>query len=129
MTNVRYHLECNGLTRDTTSVDGTVVAAFPAGICTTVQIEWGAEDETVAHPYRTVLVVDCDTGDPREDAISKLNNLGYNSSGSLFSAAVAFQADYAIDDEYGLSDAGTLPPATQVALDQLFAGDCDASRP
>ena len=127
LTNVRYSLRYEGGAQDGTSPDGWVTVAFPAEQCATVELSWGAPDDQSDHPYQTVLFSDSMTGADEELTIARLNNLGYNATASLANAMSRFQYDYGIDQS-DLGDDGEVPSATKAALDQIFAGEYDASQ-
>jgi LysM domain len=129
MTNVRYAADYEGGSSEGVSDDGWLTLYFPSGVCATVDLRWGAPDEGAEHPYRTVLVTDCSAGSDEDQAIARLNNLGYDATNDLLSAVRSFQYQYGVVDEDGLNDDGSIPSATQGALDGIFGDDCDATQP
>jgi hypothetical protein len=127
MTNVRYRVQVNGLEREGVSADGWVTAAFPAGQCSKVHVDWGAPADGAEHPYSQDFSVDCGGEHEPERTIARLQNLGYRTDLPLADIIFCFQHDHGLDD-FGLSDDGSLPEATKAALDRIFGPDCDATR-
>ena len=131
MTNVRYRLTCAGVERSGVSADGWVRAAFPAGSCDTIRLEWGARDEDSPHEYERDLHVDCGHDDDDVRARAQLVNLGYNveTRQMLEWSVDAFRRHHPFDGD-PLDESGAPTAALAAALRRVFQErECDASRP
>jgi hypothetical protein len=127
MSNVRYTVHHAGGDDTGVSDDGWITVVVPSGLCESIDVEWGAEDDDSEHPYRLSVMTGCSEDTDSDWAAARLNNLGYDTSQGLEAAARSFQADYGLDDA-GLADDGSLLSQTASALSQIFDDDCDASR-
>jgi outer membrane protein OmpA-like peptidoglycan-associated protein len=129
LTNVSFRVSISG-TPDVSGVsaDGFATVPLPAFCPERIIVEWGSGPDG-KFLFSRDIVVDCEEGTNRQQATSKLANLGYPSSNDdeFEIATRKFQAEYRIPED-GLAD-GDLPPATRARLDAIYAATLDATRP
>jgi outer membrane protein OmpA-like peptidoglycan-associated protein len=92
-----------------------------------ITVQWG-DTGINGFIYSRDLLIDCASGDVKQQARAKLHNLGYQAEYFTLEESVwAFQANYKIDGEYGLDDDGNLPAKTKEMLWSIYENGCDAS--
>jgi hypothetical protein len=114
-----------------TSLDGWVSVPIPKDSCPArIRLEWGKPKSAGgAYPFAQDIVVACDIGAEKAQAMAKLNNIGYatNTPDAYTQAVLQFQKDYGVAEQGQIAD-GSLPPQTRAKLWGLYDGDCDATR-
>lgn len=106
----------------TADANGSATVKLPRQCPTSLVLRWGS-DPADPLKHRVVLFPACATGNPRQDAIARLSNLGYPAAVNLALAARQFQAEFEVDntpEPIGLQG-DELPPASRERLNRIFA--------
>jgi outer membrane protein OmpA-like peptidoglycan-associated protein len=109
---------------------GLASITLPEACPAQVLIEWGPSGSQAPFPLRQEILVECEAGTDEDQALAKLNNIGYPFQLGLETAVKAFQSDYRVDDSpqpKGLAG-GKLPPDTRARLFDIYGDlNLDAS--
>jgi hypothetical protein len=109
---------------------GLASITLPEACPAQVLIEWGPPGSQAPFPLRQEILVECEAGTDEDQALAKLNNIGYPFQLGLETAVKAFQSDYRVDDSpqpKGLAG-GKLPPDTHARLFDIYGDlNLDAS--
>jgi hypothetical protein len=94
--------------------------AFDVPVPSTCIVKWGpppdSPDKPIQYPYQLEVFIDIQDGNA-DEAMERLNNLGYPREDSLGENVGAFQRDYG--DSRGLRKDGTLDDATLAAIREV----------